>query len=66
MKETCESHGVVNDVLGLWKDIMNLLVEVLDPFNKYGCMISLGLSIYINIYINYIPIYILSIYIDIY
>ena len=31
-------------VLFLWKDVMNLL-EVLDPFNRYGCMIYLGLSV---------------------
>jgi hypothetical protein len=36
---------VVLLVLDLWKDVMNLLVEVLDLFNRTGCMIFLGLSV---------------------
>jgi hypothetical protein len=31
-------------ILFMWKDVMNLL-EVLDPFNRYGYMIYLGLSV---------------------
>jgi hypothetical protein len=31
--------------INLLKDVMNLLLEGLDPFNKYGCMICLGMSV---------------------
>jgi hypothetical protein len=30
--------------IGLLQDIMNLLLEVLDPFNEFGCSVFLGLS----------------------
>jgi hypothetical protein len=30
--------------ISLLKDVMNLLLEVLDPFNKFGCTICLGLE----------------------
>jgi hypothetical protein len=32
-------------VIGLLKNIMNLLLEVLDPFNKFGFSIFFGLSV---------------------
>jgi hypothetical protein len=32
-------------VIGMWKDVMNLLGEVLDLFNESGCMNYLGLSV---------------------
>jgi hypothetical protein len=30
--------------VGFLQNIMNLLLDVLDPFNKFGCSISLGMS----------------------
>jgi hypothetical protein len=31
--------------ISMLKDVMNLLLEVLDLFKKFGCMICLGMSV---------------------